>query len=290
MSPVGMTLARSGGALAALWRRDRLASLALLVLAVFVFLGLFGPWLPLGDPTRIAAGPRLAPPSWSFPFGTDELGRSFLPRVVEGIRYSFLMASLAVAITAVLGTLLGMLAAYLGGLFDQIVARFADLLFAFPALLAGLLMVAVAGPGAASVITVISAATLPLFIRVIRSASLVVAERGFVTAAEVAGASPWRVIGRHILPNVLSAAIVQLTYALSIAMIIESALSFLGLGEQPPRASLGALLGTSSVYLTIAPWLVGFAGLVLSLAIVSVNLLGDGLRESVDPLKGRPLT
>ncbi len=273
-----------------LWRRDRLASIALLILALLLFLGFFGPWLPLGDPTRLAAGPRLSPPSWDFPLGTDELGRSFLPRVVEGIRYTFLLASMAVAITAVLGTLLGMLAAYLGGLFDQLVARFADLLFAFPALLAGLLVAAVAGPGALSVIAVISAATLPLFIRVIRSASLVVAERGFVTAAEVAGASTWRIVGQHILPNVLSAAIVQLTYALSIAMIIESALSFLGLGEQPPRASLGTLLRVSSVYLTIAPWLVGFAGLVLSLAIVSVNLLGDGLRDGVDLLKGRPLT
>ncbi|MEQ8652456.1 MAG: ABC transporter permease [Kiloniellales bacterium] len=283
-------MSRLWSPLAALWSVDRLAGLALGVLFVMVLLGVFGPWLPLGDPTKLAAGPRLSPPSWDFPFGTDELGRSFLPRVVEGIRYTFLLASMAVAITAVLGTLLGMLAAYLGRFFDQSVARFADLLFAFPPLLAGLLVAAVAGPGALSVITVISAATLPLFIRVIRSASLSVVERDFVVAASVAGASTWRIIARHILPNVLSAAIVQLTYALSIAMIIESALSFLGLGEQPPRASLGTLLRVSSVYLTIAPWLVGFAGLVLSLAIVSVNLLGDGLRDRVDPLKGRPLT
>ncbi len=276
--------------LAKLWRQDRLAAAALAVLAVMVFLGIFGPLLPLGDAARVAAGPRLSPPSWDFPLGTDELGRSFLPRVVEGIRYTFLLASLAVVITAVLGTLLGMLAAYLGGLLDSVLARVADVLFAFPALLAGLLMAAVAGPGALSVITVICVATLPLFIRVVRSASLSVAERGFVVAAEVAGASTWRILTRHILPNVVSAAIVQLTYALSIAMIIESALAFLGLGEQPPRASLGSLLRMSSVYLTIAPWLVGFAGLVLSLAIVSVNLLGDAIRDAVDPLQGRSLT
>lgn len=272
------------------FRRDPLSLAALALLLLLVFLGVFGPYLPLGDPARVAAGPRLSPPSWDFPFGTDELGRSFLPRVVEGIRYTFLFASLAVAITALVGTLLGMLAAYLGGLFDSLVARIADILFAFPALLAGLLMAAVAGPGAASVITVICVATLPLFVRVVRGASLGVAERGFVIAAEVAGASTARVLLRHILPNVLSAAIVQLTYALSIAMIIESALSFLGLGEQPPRASLGALLQVGSVYLTIAPWLVGIAGLVLSLAIVSVNLLGDAVRDAVDPLQGRSLT
>jgi len=272
------------------FRRDALSLGALAVLALLVFLGVFGPLLPLGDPERVAAGPRLSPPTWDFPFGTDELGRSFLPRVVEGVRYTFLFASIAVVITAIVGTVLGMLAAYLGGLIDSLLARFADVLFAFPALLAGLLVAAVAGPGAASVITVICIATLPLFIRVIRGASLSVAERGFVVAAEVAGASTWRVLARHILPNVMSAAIVQLTYALSIAMIIESALSFLGLGEAPPRASLGALLQLGSVYLTIAPWLVGIAGLVLSLAIVSVNLLGDAIRDAVEPLKGRALT
>lgn len=278
------------GTFSRLLRQDRLAALALSVLALLVLLGIFGPLLPLGDPTQVAAGPRLSPPSWAFPLGTDELGRSFLPRVVEGVRYTFLLASLAVLITAVLGTLFGMLAAYLGGLLDTLVARVADVLFAFPALLAGLLVAAVAGPGALSVITVICIATLPLFIRVVRSASLGVTQRGFVVAAEVAGASTWRILWRHVLPNVKSAVIVQLTYALSIAMIIESALSFLGLGEQPPRASLGSLLRMSSIYLTIAPWLVGFAGLVLSLAIVSVNLLGDAVRDLAEPLDGRRLT
>ncbi|GAB5469250.1 MAG: ABC transporter permease [Rhodospirillales bacterium] len=276
--------------LLSLWRRDRLSALALAVLVLLVFLGVFGPLLPLGDAAKLAAGPRLSPPSWDFPMGTDELGRSFLPRVVEGIRYTFLLATLAVIITAVIGTLLGMLAAYIGGFLDLLVARVADVLFAFPALLAGLLVAAVAGPGAESVITVICVATLPLFMRVVRSASLGVAERGFVVAAEVAGASTWRIVARHIFPNVLSAAIVQFTYALSIAMIIESALSFLGLGEQPPRASLGSLLQVSSLYLTIAPWLVGFAGLTLSLAIVCVNLLGDAIRDAVEPLSGRALT
>ncbi|MEO1194105.1 MAG: ABC transporter permease [Pseudomonadota bacterium] len=277
-------------ALTSLWRRDRLSALAFAILALLVFLGVFGPWLPLGDATQVAAGPRLSPPTWAFPMGTDELGRSFLPRVVEGIRYTFLLATVAVIITAILGTLLGMLAATVGGFLDMVVARVADVLFAFPALLAGLLVAAVVGPGAASVITVICIATLPLFMRVVRSASLSLAERGFVIAAQVAGATTWRVILRHILPNVMSVAIIQITYALSIAMIIESALSFLGLGAQPPRASLGSLLQVSSVYLTIAPWLVGFAGLTLSLAIVCVNLLGDSLRDAVEPLPGRTLT
>lgn len=271
-------------------RGDGLTLFGALTLGILLFLGLFGPWLPLGDPARIAAGPRLGAPSAQFLFGTDELGRDFLPRVVQGIRATFLLSAIAVAITAVIGTLLGMAAGYLGRHTDQIVARGADILFAFPALVAGLLVAAVIGPGQASAITVISIATLPLFIRVVRSVTLGVAGRGFVTAAEVAGASVLRVMLMHLLPNVMGAVMVQLTYALSIGMIIESALSFLGLGVQPPDASLGSLLRQGSAYLTIAPWMVLSSGLVLSLAIMSVNLVGDAVRDALEPLKGRPLT
>lgn len=277
-------------ALGRFWRRDRLSGVALVILVLLLFLGVFGGVLPLGDPTRLGAGPRLGPPSLAFPLGTDELGRSYLPRVVEGIRYTFLLATIAVLVTAALGTLLGMLAGYLGGGADQIVARLADILFSFPALLFGLLVAAVLGPGSIGAMAVIGAATLPLFIRVVRSVTMGLAERGFVTTAEVAGASLWRILFLHLLPNILGAVIVQLTYALSIAMIIESALSFLGLGVQPPLASLGSLLRQGSVYLTIAPWLVLWSGFTLSLAIMSINLVGDAVCDALEPLRGRSLT
>lgn len=270
--------------------RDPLTLFGLLSLMALILLGIFGPILPLGDPTAIGAAPRLSPPSWQHPFGTDELGRSFLPRVVDGIRATFLLSGIAVIITAILGTMLGMAGGYLRGVIDDLIARGADVLFAFPALLLGLLVAAAWGPGAISAIAVISAATLPLFIRVVRSVTLGVAGRGFVIAAEVAGASVWRVMLVHLLPNILGAAVVQLTYALSIGMIIESALSFLGLGVQPPDASLGSLLRQGSAYLTIAPWMVLSAGAVLSLAIMSVNLVGDAIRDALEPLKGRALT
>jgi peptide/nickel transport system permease protein len=277
-------------AIARLRAMDGLSVIGACLLLLFVLLGVLGPVLPLGDPARIAAGPRLAPPSLAFPLGTDELGRSFLPRVVEGIRYTFLLASVSVLLTAILGTALGMLAGYLRGLADQSIARIADVLFAFPALLLGLLVAAVLGPGSAGAIAVIAAATLPLFIRVVRSVTLAVAGLGFVTSAEVVGASTARILLVHILPNILGAVIVQLSYALSIAMVIESALSFLGLGVQPPIASLGSLLRQSSVYLTIAPWLVLSSGATLALAIMSVNLVGDALRDGLEPLRGRSLT
>jgi peptide/nickel transport system permease protein len=271
-------------------RLDRLGVFGLVVLVILVFLGAAGPFLPLGDPTEIGAGPRLGPPSLTFPFGNDELGRSVLPRVIEGIGFTFLLSSVAVAVTAIIGTLLGMAAGYLHGFYDGVISRIADILFAFPALLFGLLAAAVLGPGNVSAIVVISTATLPLFIRVVRAVTLSFAQREFVLAAVVSGASTWRVLWVHLLPNVLSAAIVQLTYALSIGMLIESGLSFLGLGVQPPSASLGSLLRLGSVYLTVSPWLVLVPGLVLALAIMSVNLLGDAIRNALEPLRGRPLT
>lgn len=276
--------------LSRIWRADALSAFGLTALLLLIFLGIFGPWLPLGDPTQIAAGPRLGPPTLQHPFGTDELGRSFLPRVVQGIRATFLLSAVAVLISAVIGTLLGMAAGYFGRAVDIVVARGADILFAFPAILVGLLVAAVLGPGQVSAIAVIAIATLPLLIRVVRSVTLSVAGRGFVTAAEVAGVSALRILLLHILPNVMGAVMVQLTYALSIGMIIESALSFLGLGVQPPEASLGSLLRQGSAYLTIAPWMVLSSGAVLSLAIMSVNLVGDAVRDALEPLKGRALT
>jgi peptide/nickel transport system permease protein len=270
-------------------RHDPLGRLGAGLLIALVLIGGIGPWLPIGDATAIGAGARLGPPSVEFWFGTDDLGRDYLPRVVEGIGATFLLSSVAVLITAVLGTLLGMAAGALGGLADGLIARCADVLFAFPALLFGLLAAAVLGPGNIAAIVVISTATLPLLVRVIRSVTLAVAEREFVIAARVAGASTTRVLLVHILPNVLGAAVVQLSYALSVGMLIESGLSFLGLGVQPPQASLGSLLRLGSVYLNVAPALVLVPGAVLALAIMAVNLLGDAIRDALEPLRGRPL-
>jgi peptide/nickel transport system permease protein len=279
-------LRRYGG----LWRRSKLSALGVAMLALLILLGVLGPHLPIGEATRIAAGPRLSAPSWRFPFGTDELGRSFLPRVVVGIRATFLLSAAAVAMTACLGTLLGMTAGYFRGAIDRIVARGADVLFSFPALLVGLLIAAAVGPGETSAVAVIAVAVLPLFVRVVRSVTLALTGRGFIVAAEVAGASSLRVMGVHILPNIAGAVVVQLTYALSVGMIIESALSFLGLGVQPPDASLGSLLRQGSAYLTFAPWLALTSGAVLAAAIMSVNLVGDAVRDWLEPLEGRSLT
>ena len=271
-------------------RDDPLTAVAAAILGFLVFLGALGPSLPLGDPTAIGVGPRLSAPAAEWPLGTDELGRSNLPRVVEAVGTTFLLATLAVLATAVVGTLAGLAAGYIGGAVDALIMRLADVLFSFPPLLLAILISAVLGSGRFSAIVAICLITLPLFVRVVRAVTLTVAERDFVIAAEVGGAPYRRILLVHLLPNVAGATIVQLTYAISVGMLVESALSFLGLGVQPPDASLGSLLRRGAVYLEIAPWLVFAPGLLLTLAILSVNLVGDGIRDRLDPLKGRSLT
>jgi peptide/nickel transport system permease protein len=287
---IGPRIAPSlGASLRGLALRDPLATAGAAFLVMLILISALGPLLPIGDPTEIGIGPRLSAPAAGWPLGTDELGRSNLPRLVEGINATFLLASTAVLLTAVIGILAGMAAGYVGGLVDIIVMRFADILFSFPPLLLAIFIAAMLGSGGGAAIIAIVAVTLPLFVRVVRAVTLSVVERGFVIAAEVSGASVRRILFMHVLPNVAGAAIIQLTYALSVGMLVESALSFLGLGVQPPGASLGSLLRQGAVYMTIAPWLVFPEAAVLTIAIMSVNLLGDGLRDALDPLGGRAL-
>ncbi|GAA0966837.1 ABC transporter permease [Acrocarpospora macrocephala] len=261
---------------------DALSRLGLLLLIGFLLVAVFGAWLPLGDPEAVNAGPRLAAPSGRLWAGTDSLGRSVLPRLVEGIRTTFLLAGTAVMVTAAVSVLLGMMAAYYRGLVAELITRGADVLFAFPALLLAILLAAIVGPGAPGALISIVLICSPLMVRVVRAASLSVVDRDFVVAARVGGAGPGRILLVHLLPNIAGPAVVQATYALSVGMLLESGLSFLGLGLQPPSASLGSLVHEGAVYLPIAPWLVLIPGTLLTLAIMAVNLVGDGLRDALD--------
>ncbi len=261
---------------------DALSRLAVVALAGFAFIAVFGSSLPLGDPEAINAGPRLADPSARFPAGTDALGRSVLPRLAQGVQTTFLLAGASVMLTAALSVLLGMVAAYYRGAIGELITRAADVLFAFPSILLAILIVAITGAGQPGAVISIVLISSPMMIRVVRASALSVVNRDFVLAARVGGATPFRMILVHVLPNVAGAAVVQGTYALSVGMLIESGLSFLGLGVQPPKASLGSLVHEGSVYLSIAPWLVLIPGVLLALAIMSVNLLGDGLRDVLD--------
>jgi peptide/nickel transport system permease protein len=268
---------------------DALTWFAVVVLIGLILLGLIGPIASVGGSSTALVGPRLSPPAAGWPMGTDSLGRSIIPRVIEGLRTTFVLATSAVLVTAIVGTLVGVVAGYLRGAVDELIVRAADVLFSFPAVLLAILVAAISGPGAPAAVTSIILVTLPLLTRVVRAATIAVADRDFVISARVEGASTSRIVLVHLLPNVAGPAVVQTTYAISVGMLVEGGISFLGLGVQPPDASLGSLLREGSIYLTIAPWLALVPGLLLALAILSVNLLGDGLRDALEPREIRSL-
>lgn len=269
---------------------EPLARVAALTLMALVGLGTIGSIAQVGgDPTALLA-PRLLPPGGEFWLGTDTLGRSLFPRVIEGIRVTFVIAAVAVLIVSVLGTLIGMVAAYLGSVVDAAIVRIADVLFSFPGMLMALMVAAMIGPGATGAVITIVLVTIPLVIRVARAATLRVRNRDFVVAVRVGGASAPRIIGVHLLPSVAGPMIVQTTYLLSAGMLIEGGMSFVGLGVQPPDASLGSLLQEGRDYLTFAPWLVFAPGLTLALAMLSINVVGDYLRDAFEPRQSRSLT
>ena len=271
------------------FRGDFLTRVATFLLLILILLSIVGPVLPVGDPTAIGVGPRLSPPAPGWILGTDNLGRTMLPRVLQGIRITFSLAIAPVLITSLLAVVIGMLAGYLGGWFDEFVARLADVLFAFPSLLLGLLLVAILGPGVPGIMVAIVLITLPLMVRVVRATTLTIASLEYVAASKVSGASLTRLLLVHLLPNIAGAVVVQATFTLSVSMLIESGLSFLGIGVQPPSASLGSLVQNGSNYLVQAPWLALAPGFFLAIAIFSVNLLGDALRDRLDPLEVRGL-
>ncbi|MDE2453053.1 MAG: ABC transporter permease [Burkholderiales bacterium] len=262
---------------------ERLTRWAVVVLLILLAASLLAPVLPIGRPDQIGYGTRLSPPSWLAPFGCDQLGRPVLARVLQGIQTTFLLSTVAVLVAGALGALVAMATTYGHPTADEVASRGADILFSFPPILLGILVVAVIAPGMLSAMVVIAFITFPTMLRVIRAATLSVMKRDFVVVAEIVGVSFPRRLLVHILPNVVEAFTVQIIYSISVGMIVESGLSFLGIGVQPPLASLGSLLRDGLPYIEVAPWLTLGPGLTLAAAIMAVNLLGDGLRRVVDP-------
>ncbi len=229
-----------------------------------------------------------AKPSGEYPMGGDYLGRSVLARLVSGLRISLALAAVSALLAATLGTIVGLASGYFGGILDEVMMRLMDVLFAFPTILLGLLAAMVMAPGVPGVVVTIVVATIPVFGRVVRGPTLSVRATEYTVAARVIGASSARILWRYVLPNVSTPLLVQLAFTLSGALIAESALSFLGLGVQPPTPSLGSLLRDGKNYMEIAPWTMLFPGLTLAAAILAVNLLGDELQAFTDPrLRGR---
>ncbi|MHB1416801.1 MAG: ABC transporter permease [Chloroflexota bacterium] len=255
------------------------ATIAVFLLAIALLAGFIAPHDPYEmQPTSALLGPRDG--AW---FGSDQLGRDVLSRVIYGSRISLGVAFASVFIAVGVGGTLGLIGGYFGKLIDNIIGRAMDILFALPTILMAVAITASLGPGINNAIAAIGVAYMPLFARVARAA--VLSERGkdYVDAARVLGATDFRIIVRHIVPNSLSPVIVQASVSFSFAIILEAALSYLGLGTQPPDPSWGTMLAEGRKVLELAPWLSIFPGIAIMLAVLAFNLVGDGLRDILDP-------
>jgi peptide/nickel transport system permease protein len=264
-------------------RRQPLSIFSGILVTILILTAIFGPLLAPYDPNAIDMANRFAPPSLDHPFGTDDFGRDILSRVMVGARVSLMVGIIAVGLSASVGSFLGVLAGYTGRFTDEVIMRVMDILFAFPAILLAIAIMAALGRGVGNAMIAIGIVYIPIFARIARGSVLSVREAEFVDAARATGSSDSRIMYRHIFPNVLSPIIVEITLSLSFAILAEAALSFFGLGTQPPDPSWGRMLSEGRAYFQQSVWLAIFPGLAIMLTVLGFNLLGDGLRDALDP-------
>ncbi len=268
------------------WRdlaRHRGGAFGLAVLGLFLVLAVLGRWIAPYDPNIGVITESLSEPSMAHLFGTDELGRDILSRVIEGSRIAVAVAGLSVAIALLAGVAIGVVAGYAGGVTDTILSRALDILFAFPTLLLAIIIVAVLGPGLLNATLAIAIVYTPRFARIARATALTVRSHEFLDAARLAGLRPWTILLRHMLPNVLPSVVVLAALSMSTAQLAYASLSFLGLGVSPPQADWGNMLSKARDFVTIAPWLVIWPTVALVLLMLAFNVLGDAVRDVLDP-------
>jgi peptide/nickel transport system permease protein len=268
-----------------LWRlwRHRSGRIGLVVLGTIVVCAILAPWIAPYDPLDLNMRDRLQGPSWAHPFGTDELGRDILSRVIAGTRLFLLVAGVSTVIAATGGVLLGLLAAGGGKWADMIVMRLVDLMLSFPYVLLLLAIIAVLGPSLTTAMVAVGIASIPGYARLVRGEALAVRETEYVEAMQVLGATRLRITLGTVLPNVMSPLIIYASYSMPLAVLSAAALSFLGLGAQPPLPEWGAMLVQSRSFLRTAWWIVAAPGLSIFIAILGLNLLGNGIRDVLDP-------
>ncbi|MFB9973320.1 ABC transporter permease [Allobacillus sp. SKP2-8] len=262
---------------------DKVGLVGLIGVLLVVLLAIFAPIIAPYAPDKMHTLHTMEGPSSQFFFGTDEFGRDIFSRVVYGAQVSLQVGLIAVGIGAFFGLLFGLLAGFFQGKIDQFIMRIMDIFFAFPDILLALTIVAVLGPSLTNTMIAIGIVFTPVFTRLIRSAVLTVKENEYITNAEAVGVSNTKIIVKHIAPNVMAPFIVQITLALSGAILTEAGLSFLGLGVQPPDPSWGVMLNESRSYMEIAPWMMAFPVTAIIITIFCFNLLGDSLRDLLDP-------
>jgi dipeptide transport system permease protein len=271
------------------FRGNRGAMIGLVVFGLTVLVAIFAPLIAPHDPTEQFRDALLVPPAWTeagrpeFLLGTDALGRDILSRIIYGARYSLLIGLVVVTIALVSGILVGLVAGYCGGSVDALIMRVMDIILAFPSLLLALVLVAILGPGLFNAMLAIALVLQPHFARLTRGAVMAEQNREYVTAARVAGAGHLRLMLVTILPNCLGPLIVQATLSFSNAILEAAALGFLGMGAQPPTPEWGTMLAEAREFITSAWWVVTMPGLAILITVLAINLIGDGLRDTLDP-------
>ncbi|NLL48838.1 MAG: ABC transporter permease [Firmicutes bacterium] len=265
------------------WRRNRRAVVGAIILLTIIFMAIFAPFVTSYEPQKQNMRNRLQPPSSEHIFGTDQFGRDTYSRVVYGARLSLRVGFLSIALALVVGCALGLISGYYGGVLDNVIMRIVDVLMALPGFLLALSIVAALGPGMQNVILAIGVSYIPSFARMMRSAVISTRELDYVDAARALGAKDRRIILSHVLPNSLSPIIVLTTLSMAGAILSAAGLSFLGMGAQPPTPEWGSMIASSRPFIRVSHWAVTIPGLAIFITVMCLNLVGDGLRDALDP-------
>jgi len=285
-APLATTAPTPAGPWRRAWRklrRRRGALVGLAVVLAFVAMALFSPWIAPQDPIATSWSAIRQAPSAEHWFGTDEIGRDVFSRVIWGTRASLLAGVVSVTISLLLGVPIGLAAGFIGGWVDGIISRITDAFLACPFLILAIALAAFLGPSLTNAMIAIGVSATPIFVRLTRAQVINVKVEDFIEAARAVGNPPLRIALRHVLPNIAAPVVVQATLAIASAVIAEASLSFLGLGQQPPAPSWGSMLNTAKNFIDNAPWMAVWPGLSIFGLVLSFNLLGDGLRDALDP-------
>ncbi|CAM3766582.1 nickel transporter permease [Alkalicoccus chagannorensis] len=264
-------------------RRNKLAVVGMFIISFFILIAVFAPLLTPHQVSTMNAADRLQGPSADYWFGTDDLGRDIFTRIVYGARISLMVGFFAVTGALIFGSMLGILAGYFGRWVDMLISRVFDIMLAFPSILLAIAIVAILGPSLQNALIAIAIINIPIFGRLVRSKVISIREEEYIMAAKAQGMKSGRILVHHVLPNSMAPIIVQATLGFGTAILEAAALGFLGLGAQPPTPEWGRMLSDARQYITSAPWTVLFPGLSIMLVVLGFNMIGDGLRDALDP-------
>jgi len=265
------------------WRRSPLTVAGLALIAILALIALSAPLVAPADPLKQVLSTRLKPPSADHWLGTDQLGRDVLSRMIYGARISLLIGTVVVGLAASVGTFVGLVAGYVGGWLDEGLMRLTDVFFAFPALILAMAISGALGPSLTNAMIAIAVVSWPVYARLVRAQVLSLREREYVEAARGLGASAQRIVWQHILPNTLAPLLVQASFDMGSAILSAAGLSFIGFGTQPPTAEWGVMISEGRNYIATHSWLSLFPGLAILITVAAFNLIGDGLRDALDP-------